>query len=165
MKQIYRILVFFLAAVLAGCGQQPAAAFSESDLLLEVGGNPYRCRDNIQTVVARLGGDYGYAEGKSCNYDGLDKTFTFEDATFYTNPLPEGDMINEIYTESETVSTSKGISVGADMEEVLAAYGEPGIQEDSLLVYRAQEKNGQPSLCFALEGGTVASIYLTMEAV
>lgn len=165
MKRFNSILALFLSAVLAGCGQQPAAGFSESDLLLNIGGNAYYCRDNIQNIVTDLGEDYGYAEGKSCNYDGLDKTFTYENATFYTNPLPEGDMISEIYTESGTVATSKGISVGAGKADVLAAYGEPEMQDDYLLVYRVSSQIGQPSLCFALEENTVVSIYLTLEAV
>lgn len=165
MKRIYIILTLSLIAVLVGCGRKSAAGFYENDLVLNISGNAFNCREDIQTVIDALGEGYGYAEGKSCNYDGLDKTYIYEDATFYTHPLPEGDMISEIYTDSAMASTSKGISVGADKADVLAAYGEPETQDEYLLIYRVSSQIGQPSLCFALEGNTVVSIYLTLEAV
>ncbi|WP_195282403.1 hypothetical protein [Harryflintia acetispora] len=161
------LAVFCAVAVfsLAGCSGQTIAGFSENDLLLKIDGSAYRCRDSIETVVADLGDGYEYAEGKSCNYDGLDKTYTYENATFYTNPLPEGDLINEIYTESAAATTSRGIAVGAGKADVLAAYGEPAGQDAAILIYRLSEEIGQPSLCFELEGDRVSAIFLTMEQV
>lgn len=163
---------WFLAALcagiicwLAGCSGQPTAGFSESDLILHVDGNSYTCRADIERVVADLGDGYKYAEGKSCNYDGLDKTYTYETATFYTNPLPEGDLLGEIYTQSPSVTTSKGIAVGARKADVLAAYGEPAEQDATILIYRLSDEIGQPALCFELERDTVAAIFLTMEQV
>ena len=165
MKRILLTVFAAMLLVLSGCGGQLAAEFSESDLLLNVGGNAYRCRDNIETVIANLGDVYEYAEGKSCNYDGLDKTYAYADATFYTNPLSDGDLLNEIYTESEAVTTSKGLAVGVSKADVLAAYGEPRTQDDYLLLYRLSDEIGQPGLCFELDGDAVVAIYLTLEAV
>lgn len=165
MKRIYAIIfALVLAAVLAGCGGS-AAGLSQSDLYLQVDGTAYRCRDNIEQIIADLGEDYTYAEGKSCNYDGLDKTFTYENATFYTNPLSEGDMVSEIYSESNEITTSRGIGVGAARADVLNAYGEPGEQDESLLLYRASAEIGQPALCFELEDGIVTAVCLTLEPV
>lgn len=155
-------LAALLLAALAGCGKAPG--FSESDLILTVSGESYRCRDNIETVIARLGDGYQYAEGMSCNYDGLDKTYTYEAATFYTNPLPEGDLLGEIWSQSDEAATSRDIRVGAKREEVTAAYGEPAEADDYLLIYRAGEGT-VPALCFELEGDRVAAIFLTMEPV
>lgn len=165
MKRIITLFCAVLLAALAGCAAKPAAGFAESDLLLQVNGSTYRCRDNIQTVIAQFGESYDYAEGKSCDYDGLDKTYTYPVATFYTNPLAEGDLLNEIYSKSESVTTSKGLAVGASKADVLAAYGEPVEQDATLLIYRLSNQIGAPSLCFELAGERVSAVFLTLEQV
>lgn len=161
MRRIFALLLAALC-LLAGCGQG-GAAFTQDDLSLTVDGNIYQCRVNIEDVIGDLGEDYDYAEGMSCDYDGMDKTFTFPQAEFYTNPLSEGDLVSEIYSDSEAVSTSRGITVGASKEDVKAAYGEPAKGDGYLMIYRLSEEIGEPSLCFEMETDTVTAIFLTME--
>lgn len=170
MKSFYRfaavaVALLCAATLLGGCSGRQDAAFAEGDLMLNVNGKPYLCRTDIKTIIADLGEGYEYAEGKSCNYDGLDKTYTYQTATFYTNPLPEGDLLSEIYSESDSVTTSKGITVGADKADVLAAYGEPAEQDATIMIYRISEETGNPTLCFELEGDSVSAIFLTLEQV
>lgn len=165
-KSAIALAVLCLLAALSGCSnQQGTAGFTENDLVLTVAGKEYRTRNNIETVIENLGDGYQYAEGKSCNYDGLDKTYTYESATFYTNPLAEGDLLSEIYSESPDAATSKGISPGASRADVLAAYGEPTEADDFILIYRAGEEQNAPALCFELENDTVISVFLTVEPV
>jgi len=159
------LTVICVVLFLGGCSGQEQGGFSEKDLVLTVSGVEYHTRDNIETVIENLGEDYQYAEGKSCNYDGLDKTYTYEEATFYTNPLSDGDLLSEIYSESPETTTTKGISPGASKSEVLAAYGEPVESDDYLLIYRAGEKPNAPALCFELENGEVSAIFLTVDPV
>ena len=165
MKKLALCLAALCLLALSGCAGQQAAGFSENDLVLSVAGKEYHTRDNIDTVMVALGDGYEYAEGKSCDYDGLDKTYTYPEATFYTNPLAEGDLLAEIYSESSEFSTSKGISPGASKADVLAAYGEPAEQDEYLLIYRASEGPGAPSLCFELEGDTVFAVFLAVDPV
>lgn len=158
-----RLALIALCALLAfsGCSQQPSSGFSQEDLVLNVSDNTYRCGDDIQTVVADLGEGYEYAEGKSCAYDGLDKTYSYPQAEFYTNPLEEGDMLTEIYTEDPSVTTSKGIAVGATRQEVEDAYGQPDEDDGYTLTYRVSDEAGEPALCFDMENDTVIAIFLT----
>lgn len=165
MKRAITVFLSVLMLTVTGCAGKPSAGFSEGDLVLTVNDSAYHCRDNINTVIERLGDGYEYAEGRSCDYDGLDKTYTYEAATFYTNPLAEGDLLNEIYSDSESVVTSKGLSVGKAKADVLAAYGEPREQDATLFIYRASDEIGAASLCFEFEGDTVSAIFLTMEQV
>jgi len=155
--------------LMIGCGQGTAASgFTQADFYLNIGGVEYRCVDNIVTVIEKLGSDYAYAEGLSCAYDSVDKTFSYEFAEFYTNPLPEGDLVSEIYTENPAVSTSKGISVGAAKEDVLKAYGEDCEDTSNLLIYRVPGANGEAgrgSLCFEMEGNEVIAIFVTTEPI
>ncbi len=160
-----RLLSLVLSAALllsaAGCGSSEAPGFGEEDLSLTVGGEIFDCDTNIETVIAALGDGYEYAEGKSCAYDGLDKTYAYDAAIFYTNPLAEGDIVTEIYTESPDVTTSKGLAVGASRDQVVEAYGQPDEDDGYTLYYRVSDEAGEPSLCFDLTGDTVSAIFLT----
>ena len=94
--------------------------------------------------------------------------FTYEEATFYTNPMERGDTVSEIYTESADVTTSKGITVGATKDEVLAAYGDSAEDAGNMLIYRGDGQMGTSegaALCFEMQGDTVAAIFLTLEAI
>lgn len=145
------------------------ASFSDSDLVLNI---RQAIATPAQSASTRspmpLGEDYEYAEGLSCAYDGLDKTFTYEEATFYTNPMERGDTVSEIYTESTDVTTSKGVTVGATKDEVLAAYGDSARTPGNMLIYRGDGQMGTAegaALCFEMQGDTVAAIFLTLEAI
>ena len=165
MRKLAALLSLLLVLSLSGCSGRGKAGFGQDDLVLTVSGREYRVRDNIAVVLEALGDGYQYAEGRSCDYDGLDKTYTYPEATFYTNPLAEGDLLEEIYSQSGEVSTSKGIKVGSAKDDVLAAYGDPTDQDDWLLLYRAGEGPGNPALCFEIEDGAVAAIFLTVKAM
>ncbi len=174
MKHSLSILLALAAALtvsLSGCSGSSTSAdasFSDTDLILNIGGDSYTCAVGIDTVTNALGEDYEYAEGLSCAYDGLDKTFTYEEATFYTNPMERGDTVSEIYTESADVTTSKGITVGATKDEVLAAYGDSAEDAGNMLIYRGDGQMGTSegaALCFEMQGDTVAAIFLTLEAI
>lgn len=163
MKRIFFCTLCAIALIMVtACGRsgQAATGFSPEDLYLRINETRYHLNVNIEAVIADLGSDYEYAEGKSCDYDGLDKTFLYEVAEFYTWPMPEGDLVNEIYTQSPSVTTSKGIAAGAAKEDVLAAYGEA---EDTgyQLIYRAEEG----SLCFDLENDVVTAVSVTRQPV
>ena len=129
--------LFCALLLLAGCSGGNEGGFAQSDLALTVAGKEYHLRDNIETVLENLGDGYQYAEGKSCDYEGLDKTYTYETAIFYTNPLAEGDLLREIYSDSPETVTTKGIAPGAAREDVIAAYGVPAEADEYLLIYRA----------------------------
>ena len=45
------------------------------------------------------------------------------------------DMINEIYIYGGEYTTSRGIGIGATLDEVKAAYGDTGFQEGNSYVY------------------------------
>lgn len=167
-KKILTALLAVCLLLISGCGQGGSAGFTQKDFYLNIDGAQYSCDDNIETVLAALGTGYDYSEGLSCAYDGLDKTYAYPLAEFYTNPLPEGDLVSEIYTENPEVKTSGGISVGAGKEEVLAAHGADCDDMGNLLVYKVPGANGEAgrgALCFELENDKVIAIFITTEPV
>lgn len=169
MKKILLFIILIVVLTMTvGCQQKasPAPGFGHEDLYLNIDGKPYSLNINIETVIAGLGSDYTYSEAISCDYDGLDKTFIYDVAEFYTFPLPEGDVVNEIYTDSTSVSTSKLIHSGAAKEDVIAVYGQDCEDTGYQLIYRlpdSDEKVG--SLCFDIENDMVKSIYITTQPV
>lgn len=171
MKKIFLcIIMITVLATAAGCGQttSPAPGFGQEDVCLNIAGTTYSLNSNIETVTQSLGSDYAYSEAISCDYDGLDKTYQYDMALFYTYPLPEGDLVNEIYTESPEVSTSKGITIGATKEEVLSLYGEECEDTGYQLIYRLSdsgESADKGALCFDMEDGVVKAIYITAAPV
>lgn len=163
MKRMLRLLVAaVLLLTVAGCGADAPdePGFTQDDLYLSIDGKSFRCHDNIESVIALLGEDYEYAQARSCDYDGLDKTFRYDVAEFYTWPMEDGDVVNEIYSNSPDASTSRGIATGASREDVLAAYGEDCEDTGWQLIYRLPD---QPALCFDLEDGVVSAICLTLQ--
>lgn len=160
-RSLFSIILIAILMVTTACGQsgQPAAGFSQEDLYLNIDDQQYRLNTDIETVTADRGSGYEYSEGKSCDYDGLDKIFIYADAEFYTWPMSEGDLVNEIYTQSAKVTTSKGIAVGASKADILAVYGDGGEDTGYQLIYSADGG----SLCFDLEDDIVTAIYIAIQ--
>jgi hypothetical protein len=162
------LLPFLLAFILlfAGCGQK--SGFGAEDLCLAVNGEKYFLHSDVAEVLDTLGTGYEYAEARSCDYDGMDKTYLYEIAEFYTYPRGSSDMLNEIYSEDLSAETSKGIAVGASKEDVLASYGENCEDTGYQLIYNHREANDPAiggSLCFDLEDGVVSAITVTNRAL
>lgn len=168
MKRVVFAVLVMIALSISACQRNGSAAprFTEKDLYLNINGAQYRINMNMEEVTAQLGTDYDYAEAKSCDYDGLDKTFIYEIVEFYTYPMPEGDLINEIYSESPSVSTSKGISVGATKEDVLDSYGGSCEDTGDRLTYKLTDTSGEGgtgALCFDIEEDAVRAISITVR--
>lgn len=165
-KMMVHILsMVVLLSCLAGCNTNDSSALSANDFQLNINGKSYETGADIQTVIGELGSEYEYSDGLSCAYDGLDKTYVYDMATFYTNPLSQGDIVVEIYTDNPSVSTSKGVIVGMTKEEVISAYGEGTEDTGNLLLYRIPQNNGTSSgsLCFEIDSGEVDAIFITTE--
>ena len=85
-----------LALLLTGCGGSKAAA----DPALKIGGVTIEdtlSAASVLDVLNGLGGSYEYAEAISCVYDGMDKTYTYENAVVYTYPDGGVDKLMELY--------------------------------------------------------------------
>lgn len=163
-----RLLLAVLAAALvlaSGCGGAKNAAIAEEDFALVIDSHSFRCMTDIAEVLAVMGEDYQYAEGKSCAYDGLDKSFIYPAAEFYTVPLQSGDTVSEIYTGDQSSATARGVRVGNTRQQVIDAYGEPQEEQSGLMIYRRSQQQGGPALCFELDGETVSAFFVTVEQV
>lgn len=162
-----KVLFFALALVLllglCACGKD--TGFSEADLSLTVDGVTVTSKSAVSDLLAGFGEDYEYSEAISCVYEGMDKTFTYENLSLYTYPDGDSDCLMEIYCVDGDVKTSKGIALGSTKADVEAAYGK-GTQTGSILSYELPAKSDEAvpaSLYFELDGDVVTAIAMTTE--
>ncbi len=165
MKRIIvLVLIFTLAAALFACGG--STKLTASDLALQIGGFTATPETTMDDVRAALGEADEYAEAVSCVYTGMDKTFTYDNMIVYTYPDGETDRLMEIYCDGGDAVTAKGITFGASVEEIEAAYGSGYTKSGTLLTYElpVSAENMEPaSLYFELENDRVTAIGITAE--
>ncbi|MCL2035371.1 MAG: hypothetical protein FWG94_11680 [Oscillospiraceae bacterium] len=155
-----RMIAIITAALLTCSCSQPGApppGFGAEDLFLRFGGNAYVLNAEIESILDDFGDGYEYAEARSCDYDGLDKSFIYDIAEFYTFPINNGDIVSEIYTAAPDAATSRGIRVGSSKADVLTAYGNDAGDTGYQLIYTTDGG----SLCFDMDGDTVTAFYIT----
>lgn len=164
-----RLAVFFLILILAlslsACAGG-STKLTADDLAICIGGFTATPKTTMDDVRASLGGEDAYAEAISCVYEGMDKTFTYGEVTFYTYPDGETDCLMEVYCTGGDVTTAKGITFGATVAEIEAAYGSGYTRSGKLLTYElpvSGEKNEPASLYFELENDCVSAIGMTAE--
>jgi len=177
-KKVILIAVFCLVfALLAGCGGNEqtqtggdkvseAGSFSAEDIALKINGKTYRCGEDVKPLLKELGDGYSYSEAISCAYDGLDKTYSYDNFDVYTYPDGDIDRVSEITAYSDDVSTTKGLKVGDPVERMEELYGKGYSEEGITLVYEIPPKQANAegaSLYVTVEDGVIQSIAITAE--
>ena len=178
MKKIILILMIVIAIfTFAACGgdtqpasndnqeateqfEVPTGPFNERDMIFVYNGVPYPISSDVAPLLNALGGQYEEMAAPSCAFTGEDKTFIFDDITILTYPDGDTDLINEIYFSQGSYTTSRGIGLGASLEEIKAAYGEAGVEQGSSYYYAvgAADDLSSPRLTFELTNGVVSGI-------
>lgn len=165
MKKCCILLVLILLLGLCACGGKNGA-FSEADLSLTVEGTSVTAKSSVEEILTALGDGYTYSEAISCVYEGMDKTYDYENVTLYTYPDGDADRLMEIYCVGGNVTTSKGITFGSTKAEITAQYGDGYVEAGSMLSYELPVSGGEnlpASLYFLLQDGKVSAIAMTTE--
>lgn len=163
MKKIAALLLALMLTGLCACG---GSSFDQEDLSLTVGGVTVTAETPVEDILAGLGDAYTYSEAISCVYEGMDKTYDYEDLSLYTYPDETGDCLMELYCVAGDVKTAGGISLGASKADVEACYGGDYEAAGSTMIYElpvSQEENLPASLYFVLDNDVVTAIALTTE--
>lgn len=151
-----------LLLVFSGCSNKTA---QPAEPVLTVSGTEITGETAVEDVLALLGEEYEYYEAISCVYDGLDKTYTYENYIVYTYPSEEGDHLMELYCTSDDVS-AQGITVGASRDAVIETFGDGYLEEGAMLIYSLEpssSNNAPASLYFELVDDTVTAVAMTTE--
>ena len=134
--------------------------FSEADLVITVQGQDYSLLEDAAGLLQALGDDCQFSEAESCVYDGMDKTFDYGSIFVYTVPSGTADLLDGLDVYDDSITTARGIRVGADRNDVLLAYG-PQAGQESDLVYNVSgniSRLGDPKLTFIMDGDQIAGI-------
>ena len=108
---------------------------------------------DMSEVLGAIGEPLSYFEAASCAFEGLDKTYTYAGFSVMTRPEGEKDYVNAIFLTDDSLTTAKGIYIGATADEVIEAYGEAS-KTDTLISYT----DGNTTLNFILKDSKVISI-------
>ena len=93
-------------------------------------------------------------ESPSCAFGDLDKIHTYNGFEMDTYSLEGVDYVSAVIFLDDSVSTAEGIAIGATVEDVKAAYGEPTTEESTILTYEKDEMK----LCFLIQDNSVVSV-------
>lgn len=167
MKKMNRWLTVLLAVLclvaLVSCKEDEPAAKDEPYAFV-VDGVTVTPGELSATVLTALKSRNPAISSKgSClgGVDGEDVNYVYQGFRIQTFRLSEGDANEEIRwvtLTDDSVKTEKGIAIGATIEAVKAAYGEPATTTGGTLIYR----RGGTELRFETRNGAVIGIAYTV---
>lgn len=104
--------------------------------------------------IEKCGKENEYSEIASCAFEGLDKTYKYDNYEITTYPDNNKDKILSIYFLDETVSTTEGVKISDSYDDMVNAYGTNFEKESNKYTY----KKGKTSIEFFVENEVVTSI-------
>ena len=162
-KSVLAALVCALAigALLAGCGSgNGEQTVTVSKYAFDLNGVAVAVNADMAPLAEALGEPSGYFESESCAFQGLDKVYTYGGVIIRTYPQDGKDYVLSVELKDDTVPTREGVTIGADRQDVLAAYGQPGDETAGALRY----VDGDCTLAFIFTDDTVTGITYTSDA-
>ncbi len=109
----------------------------------------------VNTVLdeSQLPDDYDVFQQASCAGQGLASHYEFKGGSFWVELYPGADSIYTIQILDDTVTTAEGVYIGNTLDQVKAAYGEPSISSEAVVVY----EKGSSQLWFGLDENNVVN--------
>ena len=101
-----------------------------------------------------IGDETSYSEVASCAFEGLDKTYTYENYEITTYPDGEKDKIYTIYFLNAEAKTQEGVTVSDSLQKMLEIYGENYEIQGNQYTYT----KGKTQLQFIVENDVITSI-------
>lgn len=158
MKKLLLSSLIIISLMSVSCSQ--TGAIKKQDLVFTHSGMSFMLDSDAMPLIEALGNDFEYIEIPSCVYEGNDKSFIYNDFEVYTYPLNGVDMIDEIIVLTPLYETSKGISVGDSVQELINVYGEKYTDQGGLITYHTKQSDKKsPVIYFYTENGIIVSIH------
>lgn len=108
----------------------------------------------------KFGEEKDYSEIASCAFEGLDKTYTYDNYEITTFPDGEKERIYSIYFLNEEMETTEGVKLSDGIDKMKNTYGEEYENQGNQYTY----KKGKTNLEFIVENDTITSIQYTYTA-
>lgn len=101
--------------------------------------------------IEKCGKELEYSEVASCAFEGLDKTYTYENYEITTG---EQDKITSIYFIDEGVSTTEGVKITDSYDKMIQVYGDNFKNEGNKYTYT----KGNTTIEFMVENEVITGI-------
>ncbi len=166
-KPMAKMLLLFLSLVLlltalTACGSEGGSGTSGSAPAdaLTLDGTVIKLGDDFGTVKKLLGEASDVKESKSCHYNGMDKTFTYDGITFVTYPDGETDRVSSFSIKQSsagghTYTAGCGIKPGDSAASVEEKYGKDKLKMNSIC-YIYEE--GSYGIAFYLDNTNISEV-------
>lgn len=162
MKKMIKALCLIIAlicvvSVFASCNAETTEnkdSTGSVEYYINYKGTKIELDKKADAVLSALGEPKSTASLGDCGGFGLQTRYTYDNFVLYTVKNDSGETIDQISLSSDMVETPKGICVGDTSDDVIKAYGEPTVKNDTKIEY----ESGALILKFGLEAGEVKSI-------
>ena len=108
----------------------------------------------MEGVLEQLGEPASYFEAKSCAFEGLDKTYTYDHFRIVTYQDGEIDKISSIVFLDDIEETQEGVGIGMTKEDMENAYGTEYEENGDMVIYTKDGKH----LSFLVKDDVIESI-------
>jgi hypothetical protein len=178
MKRLCLLLIAFIL-VLTGCssGKSTSTASTENSTqkavvesskkpeesekpqgyIFETNGISIAMNAKVAPILEKLGKEKSYFEAESCAFQGMDKTYTYNGFELHTYELNKVDYVASVIFLDDSVSTKEGITLNADIKDVLRLYGDKYTNKSNLYTFQLDKSK----LSFMIENDKITSVEYT----
>lgn len=156
-KNILTLMISILSLfILVGCGKEAAPKENKQPVatgftLVYQGVN---LLPGTEFKASSLTEEAVYSEIESCAFEGMDKIYTYADFEITTSDINEKEAIYSVYFLTDNISTTEGIKITDEKNQMLEKYGNPDSNLDNQYVY----SKDQTELYFIIENDIITSI-------
>ena len=127
---------------------------TEETFIFKDGEKEIKLGEEFSKEALGLGEEKNYSEIASCAFEGLDKTYTYENYEITTFPDGDKDKVYTIYFLNDQISTTEGVKISDDKEKMISTYGEEYETQGNQYKY----KKGKTNIEFIVENDVITSI-------
>jgi predicted small lipoprotein YifL len=124
------------------------------EYIFEINGVSIPMHAEAAPILDALGGSKDYFEAEACAFPGLEKIYTFSGYDLYTYEQDGVDYIAAVVMTDDTVTTTEGVSLFANSDDVFQTYGDDYTKNLVSYTYEV----GRSQLVFLIEDDEITSI-------
>ena len=155
MKKLVLFLLcatMFFSLVACSGPEETGSSFAP----IKIGSTEVPIDGEATQILAALGEAKSFDESPSCAFEGMDKIYVYNGFRIQTYTLGGKDYIRSVELLDDTYATPEGITIGASLEALTAAYGTPTKQTETGAQY-IDSAHGM-TLQFLLRDGKVVNV-------
>ncbi len=102
----------------------------------------------------KYGKEVNYSEVPSCAFEGIDKTYTYDNYEVTTYPDGDTDRISSVLFKGTDVKTPEGVGIEDTKDDMISKYGNDFKQNENQYTYTLENTH----LEFVIEDDVISSI-------